>query len=231
MTGRTFTTSLKPAWTTEKIEQLGKQLVGMATFYAINHDKDYDPITKELIEAHTHIYLDYKTPRKLTTIANLLEVEPNFIEIVRNKKAMTRYLVHLDDQDKYQYDYSEVYTNEPIDFAQVIAGGSMTNTDILEKIYEGKTLDLLDIVPIHKLSAIQKLAHYEQNNRLSKQINEMHKDITEVKDNLLYIHKLADNLAKLVNPTIEALQGGFTRIAEAIETATKQANIKRAIKR
>lgn len=89
MTSRTFTASLKPALTTEQIESLGTQLKGMATLLAITHDKDINEETGELVEPHTHLYFEYSTPRKITTIANLLNVDTNFVEVVRNKKCLS----------------------------------------------------------------------------------------------------------------------------------------------
>ena len=81
VSGRVFIASLKPVWTKEKMQKFVDSMKGTALIYMINHDRDSNPETGELIEPHTHFLIEYQTPRKILTVANLLEVEPNFIEI------------------------------------------------------------------------------------------------------------------------------------------------------
>ena len=82
MSGRVFGASLKPAWNKEEIQEFLSKTKGDIIVFIINHDKDLNS-EGEQVEEHTHIYLEYSTPRKITTVANLLKVESNFIEIVR----------------------------------------------------------------------------------------------------------------------------------------------------
>lgn len=229
MTSRTFTASLKPALTTEQIESLGNQLKGVATFLAITHDKDTNEETGELVEPHTHLYFDYSTPRKITTIANLLNVDANFVEVVRNKKMFIRYLTHLDNPEKAQYPPFEVYTNSGIDYSQMILGSQMTNSEILDFVYQGRTLDLIDSVPTHKLAAIQRLAHYESNNRLSKQVNAIALQVEELTKLTTSVYEMANKFAAIVNPTIESLTEGFKEIATAIKEGTRAIQVRQAI--
>ena len=91
--GRVFTCSLKPAWSEIAIEDFVNSLTGTCVVHAITHDKDSDE-NGEVLEAHTHFLVEYDTPRKLQTVANLFGVEPNFVEVVKSKKAMLRYLTH-----------------------------------------------------------------------------------------------------------------------------------------
>lgn len=229
MTSRTFTASLKPALTTAQIDSLGSQLKGLATFLAITHDKDINEETGELVEPHTHLYFEYSTPRKITTIANLLNIETNFIEIVRNKKMFVRYLTHLDNPEKAQYPPFEVYTNNGLTYSQMIMGGQMTNTEILEFVYQGRTLDLIDSVPTYKLAAIQRLAHYESNNRLSKQVNAIAEQLEELTKLTTGVYEMANKFVNIVNPTIESLTEGYKEIANAIKEGTRAIQVKRAM--
>ena len=89
LTGRVFGASLKPAWDENKINEFLNKTKGDIIVFIINHDKDIDK-NGELAETHTHIYLEYTNPRKIATVANLLEVETNFIEVIRNKKGYLR---------------------------------------------------------------------------------------------------------------------------------------------
>jgi len=100
---RTVTISLKQDITV-MVEQYGK--------YAwIMHDKDAHPETGELKDPHYHIYLEFPNPRSLNSIANELGIEPNMVEVVRDKKGMIAYLTHSRSPEKYQYDISEVHSN------------------------------------------------------------------------------------------------------------------------
>ena len=66
----------------------------------INHNKDVNDETGEVVELHTHIYIEYETPSKVSTVANLFGGAPNFIEVVQKKKEMLRYLTHKDQKQK-----------------------------------------------------------------------------------------------------------------------------------
>lgn len=89
---------------TEMIEQYGK--------YAwILHDKDSNPETGELKDAHYHIYLEFPNPRSLNSIAKELDIEPNMIEVVRDKRGILAYLTHSRNPEKYQYEHEEIHSN------------------------------------------------------------------------------------------------------------------------
>ena len=100
---RCMTISLKQDITKE-IEQYGK--------YAwILHDKDIILETGELKEAHYHYYLEFPNARSINSVASELGIEPNFIEVVRDKKGILNYLTHAKNPEKHQYDISEVHSN------------------------------------------------------------------------------------------------------------------------
>ena len=60
--------------------------------------------------------MSFKTPRKLGTVSNYFinfkELQLNSFERIRNITGAKRYLIHLDDADKYQYDSSDVVSND-----------------------------------------------------------------------------------------------------------------------
>lgn len=84
--------------------------------YYILHDSDIDMETGELKKAHYHVIMSFKTPRKLGTVSNYFinfkELQLNSFERIRNITGAKRYLIHLDDADKYQYDSSHVVSND-----------------------------------------------------------------------------------------------------------------------
>ena len=184
--------------------------------YIINHDKDNNELG-ELVEPHTHIYLEYETPRKLSTIANLLEVEANFIEIIRNKKGYLRYLTHKDDLDKFQYDNSEVLTNSSVSYDLRLLGASLSDKEIAEYILEGRGLDLLGIVPAGRLRTIQSLLHFDSSNATLQQVRELNykldKVVNFVEDLDISIKSLIANASTGAKDLIEGLRSISREIA------------------
>ena len=85
-------------------------------YYYILHDSDVDMETGELKKAHYHVIMTFKTPRKLGTVSNYFinfkELQLNSFEKIRNIDGAKRYLIHLDDADKYQYDSSNIVSND-----------------------------------------------------------------------------------------------------------------------
>lgn len=221
MTGRTFTAALKPAWDLDKITSFLQNMEGAATCWIINHDKDINE-NGEVCEAHTHIIIDYETPRKLTTVANLLQVETNFIELVKNKKKMLRYLTHKDDVDKYQYQDDEVLTNNDVNYALTIIGNTLSDRDIAEYIIQGRGLELMGLVSSSKLRTIQAFVHYDQSNSILSEVRalrEQNARIMEVFDN---VDGLVKTLLNSVHKTMEDANKGLMMIATEIKRATLQ---------
>lgn len=83
-------------------------------YYAyIFHDKDIDD-NGNLKPIHLHFVCHGR--HYLSQWAKLLGIPENMIEIVRNTRGVNRYLIHLDDPEKYQYSPSDVITNKSVKF-------------------------------------------------------------------------------------------------------------------
>ena len=83
----------------------------------ILHDRDTDEYNHVKIN-HYHIVLTLSSSIRIGTIINsLLDIfnglRENMISIDKctSVSAQTRYLIHLDDYDKFQYDESDIVTN------------------------------------------------------------------------------------------------------------------------
>lgn len=76
----------------------------------IKHNKDLQD-NGELKKEHWHLLLSFETKKSLSLIAKVLNVEENLIECVNNYKSVERYLIHLDNGEKAQYDVNEVIAN------------------------------------------------------------------------------------------------------------------------
>jgi len=224
MTGRTFTVSLKPSWTEEQIKAFLDDMTGTAICHIITHDKDANEDTGEAVEPHTHILIDYETPRKISTVANLLKVDENFIEVVRNKRGAFRYLTHMDDDDKYQYSPTLVMTNYGIPYEEQIIGTSLNDRDIAKMLANGKGLDLLGIVPSAKLRTIQAFLQYDRSGQLTEQLNGIKAKLDNITDTMDKVEQMAVAFAKGINTTITQLQDGFLAIAKEIRYARLKVN-------
>lgn len=214
MSGRVFGASLKPAWTIEQIEQFLLDTKGDITVFIINHDKDYDG-NGELVEEHTHIYLEYSTPRKITTVANLLKVESNFIEIVRNKKGYLRYLTHMDETDKHKYDNEQVYGNADIPYETLVLGNSLTDKEIAEYIIQGRGLELLGVVSASKLRTIQSFIHFDATNTMLNEIRILNNRFDSVLE-------IAENVETYAKTVFDVIEKGIISIPEALNSISAE---------
>jgi hypothetical protein len=221
---RLFTLSVKPKWSDEKIEENLNLMKGVAEMYVVNHDRDQNE-QGEMVEPHTHIFLIYSTPRKISTIANAFGLATNFVEVVRNKVAMLRYLTHLDQPTKASYDPKDVKTNS-IEYADVIKGSTTTDRELIDAVLHGRDFDMIGIVPMARLRLAQSLVHNkrlanaeqlltmmrEQNNLLQAQVEKMNTSIDRIDG---YFSQLVSNLTQVGNKA----QEGIIKIAEEIKRA------------
>jgi len=209
MTGRVFGASLKPAWSEEQIDEFLNKTKGDIMVYLINHDNDLDK-NGELVETHTHIYLEYTNPRKITTVANLLEVETNFIEVIRNKKGYLRYLTHMDEKDKYRYQANEVYTNHNQSYEMKVRGNDITDKEIAEYIIQGRGMELIGLVPAGRLRTIQSFIHFDNSNLVLEEIKRLNSKM----DNIV---EIADNVDGFVKNASELIESGIMSMTESFE--------------
>ena len=77
-------------------------------YYAyINHDMDIDK-NGDLKKEHTHVVIKFKNYRWKNAIAEELRIPANYLEKCNNLDSSLKYLIHFENQDKYQYDLSLV---------------------------------------------------------------------------------------------------------------------------
>lgn len=60
---------------------------------------------------HTHVYLKFRNARYLTSLSKEFEIENRFLQVVKNEREFTRYLIHKDNLEKIQYKKEEIKTN------------------------------------------------------------------------------------------------------------------------
>ena len=111
------------------IDELKEKLssIPCVDFYAfIKHDKDvYEngALKGQVKKVHYHCIIEYNNPDfatlngsscklKLLTILRDNIYNALFINPIRSERVFIRYFVHKDDKDKFQYDISEIVTND-----------------------------------------------------------------------------------------------------------------------
>lgn len=214
--GRAFSVSLKPAWTKEKIAEWLAEHKGAFMAYVITHDRDVNADTGEAVEPHTHVYIEYDTPRKVSTVANLLGVADNFVEVVRNKKGMLRYLTHKDLKTKVKYNDDEVYTNSDTDYKTAVMGAMLSDKEVAEYIRSGRGLELLGIVSASKLRTIQAFLHYDKSVVVAEEIKRLNSKIDTIVDFVQQCKLMADNLALALRAVGSSLEVSARELAEAL---------------
>jgi hypothetical protein len=225
LSSRLFIASLKPHWDEKKIEKFIKSMTGTAQVWLITHDKDTNE-DGELIEPHTHFVIEYETPRKVSTVANILDCADNFIRIGESKKGSLRYLCHLDDADKFQYDPKEVKTNTG-DYNEQIMASMLSDKQIAEYIRDGKGYELLGLVPANKLRTIQAFLAYDRSGQINAQLMKLGEQVAFLSDKIGNIEQLAVGLITGATKTMEQMTTGIIRIADEAKLARIRANTKR----
>ena len=77
-------------------------------YACILHDKDCDD-NGELKKAHYHVVVSFPTAKWRTALSKDLGITENYIEQCRSMEHALMYLIHYDDDSKYQYSIDEVH--------------------------------------------------------------------------------------------------------------------------
>ena len=82
-------------------------------YYFILHDKDIKEKTNELKKPHYHCCIGYEDYGRYTIdkVREYFKPLNTHIKAITSFKKFIRYLIHLDDKSKYQYDLNDVITN------------------------------------------------------------------------------------------------------------------------
>lgn len=91
-------------------------------FFHILHDKDLTE-SGEPKKEHWHFIFTYGNPRSETAVRDRLSYFLGFqaqVEAISSLRSMCRYLIHLDNPEKVQYDSASVVTNAPDDYKSFI---------------------------------------------------------------------------------------------------------------
>lgn len=73
----------------------------------ILHDRDIKE-DNTLKKEHYHVILRFNNQKNISTLVKKLNVEENCFYSIKSFTGQLRYLIHYDDDDKFQYDVSDV---------------------------------------------------------------------------------------------------------------------------
>lgn len=100
------------------VNKLEENLWTINFIACIKHDKDVNEETKQLKTIHYHLVIDFNGNYRVGTIMNWLteifNLNENQISIQKctSLEMQARYLCHIDDFDKEQYDPQEIASND-----------------------------------------------------------------------------------------------------------------------
>lgn len=96
-------------WPQDKTHLLALDYIrhNFENYIYILHDKDFNE-NGEIKKEHYHVILRFSNQKTLSSLSKKLNIgENNFYEI-KSFTGQLRYLIHYDDDDKYQYDVSDL---------------------------------------------------------------------------------------------------------------------------
>lgn len=113
------------------------------SYFGIVHDSDVD---EDGVKKRVHSHLVLLTPHRVrigtmvNRIADLLHVPQEAISDIpfESTPGAVQYLIHKNNPDKFQYDYTEVKTNHQVDLMSLLA------QDLRSEITTEYLLDLID---------------------------------------------------------------------------------------
>lgn len=158
--GSWFTAVSHELETRNKIKETCKEF----PFWAwIDHSPDQGDDDEE-VHFHTHVLVRTIGTRTIKQVADKLDIPPNFVQVVLRPRSMKRYLLHLDNSEKKQYNLDDIHTSNISQFQT--ASQDNQDPDVrrlysdLKKLRLGQ-ISCDDFVDLHYLE-IQKLNFYQK---------------------------------------------------------------------
>jgi hypothetical protein len=116
------------------IESRIKSLSNVKDYCIIIHDKDLLP-SGEPKKRHFHAIITFSNPTKISVVARAMCVEPQYVNRIKSTTTSAKlYLIHKNDDTKYQYKPEEVVASfDYVKFANSYAP-RQKREDLAEKI-------------------------------------------------------------------------------------------------
>lgn len=168
---RHFMILLYPEW--KEYKEIMQDLKGSFKNYAyINHM----PSDNEK-KLHTHFLLSLDNPRTIESLSNRIGVKPNLIQNVKSLRGSCRYLIHLDNEEKEQYELANVKVSKS--FANTFFKSFddlLSDEEILQNIYDF----IIDNKDLDKLELEIKLSLFVSHNAYDRVYKRFYNTISKV---------------------------------------------------
>lgn len=128
---RHFIMILYPEW--DNFKDILQDIKGSFKNYAyIKHQPE-----EEEKKEHIHLILSLDNPRTIDSLSKRLGVPSNLIQNVKSLRGSCRYLVHRDNEEKFQYNIDSVIVSKSFQSTYLKSFDDLLSDDeILENIYE-----------------------------------------------------------------------------------------------
>lgn len=128
----------------------------VACYISPIHDKDTDE-NGDLKKPHYHIMLYFSSKKGFNQVNEIVnKVKGVGCFICYNKRMYARYLIHLDNPEKYQYNKNEVEQINTSDYLEIIQDAK-TKSEIISEI--------MDYCDQNKIYSFAVLMRYSRDNR------------------------------------------------------------------
>lgn len=127
---RNFIILLYPEW--ENYRDILDDIKGSFKNYAyIKHIAE-----EEEKKEHVHLVLSLDNPRSESSLAKRLEIEKRFVKRIKSLRGSCRYLIHKDNEDKFQYNLDQVVVSNSFKSTYFKSFDDLlSDEEILENIY------------------------------------------------------------------------------------------------
>lgn len=107
------------------------------SYALIEHNSDINE-DGQLKKSHTHIVLKFNNYKWKLSLAKELGITPNYLEKCRNLEKALKYLIHLENEDKFQYDIDLVHGDLKAKLKNYIRNKNLSESE--------KVLQLIDFI-------------------------------------------------------------------------------------
>lgn len=121
------------------------------------HEFDVNP-TGEVKKAHWHLVLMFDGPKSYEQVCSLLEpLNCPIPQRCHSLRGAVRYLVHMDNPEKYQYSLADIRCHGGADIASALAPSSSERYDLVA--------EMMEFVAKQGITEFQDLADYARTQR------------------------------------------------------------------
>ncbi len=122
------------------------------------HDKDTNA-DGTVKKAHHHIVLLFESNKSYSQIKEIADsFNAPIPQICQSVKGITRYLTHMDNPEKYQYDKADIITMGGVDLADLLKPTSRDRYMLIK--------EMIDFINLNQVTEFEDIIDYAMRNRL-----------------------------------------------------------------